>query len=321
MPRLAVTIITLNEAQDLPDCLRSVSFADDVLVVDSGSTDRTAAIAREMGARVIENPWPGYAAQRQFALDRAQGDWCLVLDADERVSAELQSAIAVAITRENVDGYYIPFETRMFDQTLRHGGARCERNLRLVRKAKTRWSQNGCMDSAVIDGALGELKEPIVHIPYASLTEYFDKLNTKTSQRALELHQRGVRFSKRCALCKLLGFLFRYVLQLGFLDGWAGFLHASLNALFDFVTQAKLLDIERRTSQLSVDPSTLIPRLATPAQPLNLQQVQAAPAIATSAKAVTAADSAASEPAEASEKTPAVAASAASDAERRQGVA
>lgn len=276
MPRLAVTIITLNEAQDLPDCLRSVSFADDVLVVDSGSTDRTVEIAREMGARVIENPWPGFAAQRQFALDRAQGDWCLVLDADERVSAELQSAIAVAITRENVDGYYIPFQTRMIDQALRHGGARCERNLRLVRKAKTRWSQNGCMDSAVVEGALGELREPIVHIPYDSLTEYFDKLNTKTSQRALELHQNGVRFSKARALSKPLGFFFRYVFQLGFLDGWAGFLHAALNALFDFVTQAKLLDIERRAAQLAVDPSALIPRLATPAQPLNLQQVQTA---------------------------------------------
>lgn len=320
MPRLAVTIITLNEAQDLPDCLRSVSFADDVLVVDSGSTDRTAEIAREMGARVIENPWPGYAAQRQFALDRAQGDWCLVLDADERVSPELQSEIAVAITRESVDGYYIPFETRMFDQTLRHGGTRHERNLRLVRKAKTRWSQNGCMDSAVVEGVLGALKGPIVHIPYDSLTEYFDKLNTKTSQRALDLHQRGGRFSKRSALCKWLGFLFRYLFQLGFLDGWAGFLHASLNALFDFVTQAKLLDIERRAVQISADPSTLIPRLATPAQPLNLQQLQTA-LPAQERPAATATNAAVPVSAKAAEQAPASAAAAMDSAERRQGVA
>ena len=275
MPRLAVTVITLNEAQDLPDCLRSVSFADDVLVVDSGSTDRTVEIARQMGARVIENPWPGYAAQRQFALDRAQGDWCLVLDADERVSPELQSEIAVAITRENTDGYYIPFETRMFDETLRHGGARGERNLRLMRKSKTRWAQSGSQDRAVVDGELGSLTAPIVHTPYESLTEYFDKLNTKTSQRALELHQNGERFSRRRTLGRILGFFSRYLLRLGFLDGWVGFLHASLNALFDFVTQAKLFDIERRAAQISAEPGSFIPRLATPAIPLDLHQVQA----------------------------------------------
>ena len=252
MPRLAVTVITLNEAQDLPDCLRSVSFADDVLVVDSGSTDRTVEIARQMGARVIENPWPGYAAQRQFALDRAQGDWCLVLDADERVSPELQSEIAVAITRENTDGYYIPFETRMFDKTLRHGGARGERNLRLMRKSKTRWAQSGSQDRAVVDGELGSLTAPIVHTPYESLTEYFDKLNTKTSQRALELHQNGERFSKRRTLRRLLGFFHRYLLRLGCLDGWVGFLHASLNALFDFVTQAKLFVITNYNPEASI---------------------------------------------------------------------
>ena len=322
MPRLAVTIITLNEAQDLPDCLRSVSFADDVLVVDSGSTDRTVEIAREMGARVIENPWPGYAAQRQFAMERAQGDWCLVLDADERVSPELRGAIAVAITRENVDGYYIPFETRMFDETLRHGGTRSERNLRLMRKAKTRWSQRGSSDNARVDGALAELSDPIVHIPYASLTDYFDKLNTKTSQRALELHQGGVRFSWKCALRKPAVFLMRYVLQLGFLDGWAGFLHASLTALFDFVTRAKLLDIERCSPETLSDPASVIPRLATPTQPLDLEKVAAAiPETAKTIEMPVSAVLAAEEAAEAAAPAPSADREAPAASESRQGVA
>ncbi|MDR0966517.1 MAG: glycosyltransferase family 2 protein [Myxococcales bacterium] len=270
MPRLAVTIITLNEAQDLPDCLRSVAFADDILVVDSGSTDRTVELARQMGARVIENPWPGYAAQRQFALERAQGDWCLMLDADERVSPELQGEIAVAITRDNVNGYFIPFVTHMFDKALLHGGDRGERNLRLVRKAKAHWTQSGCgMDGAVVEGELGALKDPIVHIPYASLAEYFDRLNTKTSQCALDLHQSGVRASRLHLLRHPFLFLWHYVVLLGFLDGWAGFLHASFRSLFDFITQAKLLDIERRAGSLSPDTiaqSAIIPRLATPLQ-------------------------------------------------------
>ena len=231
----------------------------------------------------------------------------------------------MAITRENTDGYYIPFETRMFDKTLRHGGARGERNLRLMRKSKTRWAQSGSQDRAVVDGELGSLTAPIVHTPYESLTEYFDKLNTKTSQRALELHQNGERFSKRRTLRRLLGFFHRYLLRLGCLDGWVGFLHASLNALFDFVTQAKLFDIERRAAQISADPSSLIPRLATPAIPLDLQQVQAE--LAAQNGAVDAAPDNASE-ARADETVEAQAAnfhpeasSQAVEADRRQGVA
>lgn len=274
MPRLAVTIITLNEARDLPDCLRSVSFADDILVVDSGSTDRTVEIAREMGARVIENPWPGFAAQRQFAMERAQGDWCLVLDADERISPELQGAIAVSITKDNVNGYYIPFEMRMFGESLRHGGSCNDRRLRLFRKARARWSQNGCEEDVLVDGATEELKDPIVHIPYASFTEYCDKLNTKSSQRALELHQRGVGASKLRALQKPALFFLRYIVQLGFLDGWIGFLHAVLSTFCEFVTQVKLFDIERQISEHPLDPSQVIPRLATPAQPLDLSGIR-----------------------------------------------
>ncbi len=278
MAKLAVTIITLNEAQNLPDCIRSVSFADDVLVVDSGSTDQTVAIARELGARVIENPWPGFAAQREFAMEHARGDWCLMLDADERVSPELQSALALAVMNgaesDGVNGYMIPFETRLFDRTLKHGRAKFERHLRLLRRGCAHWRQNGAKDDVTVSGKVSSLRAPIVHMPYQSLTDCLDNLNIKTSQQALDLYQRGMRFNARCALRQPFDFFYRYVLMLGFLDGWEGFLHAAMSSLFDFVARAKLFDLERIVAeQNAVQSAEFIPRLATPVSPLDLEAV------------------------------------------------
>lgn len=254
MTRLAVTVIARNEERDLPDCLRSVSFADDVLVVDSGSTDRTREIAREMGARVIENPWPGYAAQKRFAMEKTQGDWVLNLDADERVSLPLRDAIATAITREAVDGYLIRFQTSMFGRRVRFGGLGCERHLRLFRKAKASYPEVCVHEGVVIDGAIAQLEEPILHDPYASLEEYFEKFNHYTSQMALERFKAGRRFSAFSALRWPWGFFRRYVLQLGFLDGYAGFLNASLSGLYDFVKYAKIHDLERKPAALPPAP-------------------------------------------------------------------
>lgn len=249
MPRLSVTIITRDEERDLPDCLASVAFADEIVVVDSLSRDRTCEIARAAGARVFERPWPGFAAQKQFALEQASGDWVLNLDADERCSPRLREALGEALDRGGVDGYDLPFQTWSFGRRLRFGGLRGEHHLRLFRRAKAHYPPVAVHEGVELRGALARLDAPIVHHPYASLEEYLAKLNHYTSQFARARFEAGRPFSRLAALRWPLGFAKRYLLRLGFLDGYAGFVHAMLSGLYDFLKYAKVEDLERERRQ------------------------------------------------------------------------
>ncbi len=249
-PRLSVTIIARNEERDLPDCLASVSFADEIVVVDSGSSDRTLEIARAAGAKVFENPWSGYGAQKAFALSKATGEWVLNLDADERCSPELRRELLLALAKGGHDAYSIPFETHLFGRRAHFGGFGGERHLRLFRRVKASYPPREVHEGVRVEGSIGRLREPIVHHPYESLEEYFEKFNAYTSAMAKERAQAGRFFSAWSVFRWPWGFFRRYVLQLGFLDGYAGFLHASLSGLYDFVKYAKLDDYERSQRRL-----------------------------------------------------------------------
>lgn len=245
MQRLSVIVITRNEERDLPECLASVAFADEVIVVDSQSTDRTCELARHAGARVIVRPWPGHAAQKAFALAQATGDWVLSLDADERCSPELRDAIPRAIAQDGVDGYDVLFRTWAFGRRARFGGRYGERHIRLFRRAKASFPERAIHESAVVEGGVARLDAPILHHTYVSLEEFVEKVNRYSSLAASERFARGKRFSALSLLRWPWGFFKRYVLWLGLLDGVDGFLYAAISGLYDVLKVAKLRDLER----------------------------------------------------------------------------
>jgi len=246
VPRLSVIVIAKDEERDLPDCLASVKFADEIVVVDAQSSDHTRELAEAAGARVIVRPWPGHAAQKAFALAQATGDWVLSLDADERCSEELKAAIPSLISRDGVDGYLVRFRTWAFGRRQRFGGRWSERHLRLFRREKASFPAREIHEGAEVAGTVAKLDAPILHQSYRTVAELSEKLDRYSTLGAVERFKRGKRFSWLAVLRAPWGFLKRYVLWLGFLDGWDGLVQAALGARYDWQKVAKLKDLHRK---------------------------------------------------------------------------
>jgi glycosyltransferase involved in cell wall biosynthesis len=244
-PTVSLAIITKDEERDLPRCLASVPFATEVVVVDSGSTDATQELARQAGARVIEQAWLGYGPQKAVALAACTSDWVLNLDADEALSPALAAEIPAALERAGVDGYRLPFSTEMFGRTLHYGGLGGETHLRLVRRAQATMSQASVHEGLAVPGRVETLRGPVLHHPYVDLAEYLQKLDRYTTLAAQARAAAGRRFSPLSALRLPWGFFKRYLLQLGFLDGYAGFTYAALSAFYDFLKEAKLRELKQ----------------------------------------------------------------------------
>ena len=231
--RLSACIITYNEADRIEACLRSVSFCDEVVVVDSHSTDSTREIASSLGARVIERDWPGYRSQKQFAVESAGGDWVLCLDADERVSPELRSEIEALRARGFTDcaGWLVPRITDYFGRFLRHGNAYPDRLIRLFDRRRGGWIGDEIHENTRVRGRVGRLRGHLEHFSYRSLTDHHKRMARYADLMAHALYARG----KRCGLLKVLvnpqwRFLRGYFIRLGFLDGWRGLVFALVEA-------------------------------------------------------------------------------------------
>jgi glycosyltransferase involved in cell wall biosynthesis len=243
--RLTALVLAQDEEEDLPACLAALSFCDERLVIDGGSRDRTVELARGAGARVVANPWPGHGAQYQFGLGQAQGEYVLVVDADEVVDAALAAAIPRALAEPSPRvGYRIRMANHFQGRELRFGGLGRDFHTRLFRREGASYPDR--IHSGVrLDGPLGTLPGALQHRSYRDLSEYLTKTNRYTSASAAERHARGERFHPVRAAVRLpWGFFRRYVLQLGFLDGYPGFAHAALSASYDFLKVAKLRDLE-----------------------------------------------------------------------------
>lgn len=244
MPKLSVIVIAKDEERDLPACLASVAFADEKIVVDAESGDRTREVAEAAGAKVIVRPWPGHAAQKQFALSQATGDWVLSLDADERCSRELEAALPRLVADPAIDGYRVRFRTWAFGRRQRFGGRWSERHVRLFRRAKASFPPREIHESAEVGGRLAKVDAPIEHHTYRSLEELLEKVNRYSTLAARERFARGKRFSYLSLWRWPWGFFKRYVLWLGFLDGYDGLVHAAVSGLYDLLKYAKLRDLE-----------------------------------------------------------------------------
>jgi glycosyltransferase involved in cell wall biosynthesis len=242
---LTVAIITLDASAQLGACLDSVTFADDVLVVDSGSRDDTLALAGRKGARVLTAPWRGFGPQKQLAVDNAKHDWVLCVDADERVSPELGTSIAAAVAAPAAYAYRMARRNRFLGRWLNHGEGYPDWSLRLFDRRHANWSEDTVHERVVYGGPVATLDGDLLHESAESLDRYLDKQNRYTSLQASELHAQGRRAGiMRLVVSPALRFFKFYVLRLGFLDGIPGLLHISIGCMNSYLKYAKLIELQ-----------------------------------------------------------------------------
>lgn len=231
MPRLSAIIITKNEARNVAECLDTLSFCDERIVVDSGSTDDTVRLAEMKGARVTTHPWAGFGPQKEFARSLAQGDWVLSIDADERVTPALAAQIREAIASELANGFEMPRQSRFCGRVMRHSGWFPDYVLRLFRRDKARFSDSMVHETVICDGPVARLTEPLQHSPVLRVEDALSRMDRYSTigAESLVASGRSVWFMSGI-LHALWTFLRTYILRRGILDGREGFLLAVLNA-------------------------------------------------------------------------------------------
>jgi glycosyltransferase involved in cell wall biosynthesis len=244
---LTVVVVARDEESRIGACLDSVAFADERLVVDTGSTDRTRDVASAYGARVVDLKWRGFGPTKAEALDLAGGDWLLLLDADERVDPTLASAIGAAIGQTRSDspeGYELCRRSLFLGRWLSHGGWYPDWVLRLVRRGKFRMVEAPVHESLEVSGRRGRLPGELLHETDPDLGRYLRKLDLYTDLAARDLAARGARFRLRdLVLRPPATFVKRYLLKAGFRDGVPGFLLAALSATHVLVKYARLWEL------------------------------------------------------------------------------
>ncbi len=247
---LSVAIITKDEADRLPDCLDSVSFAAQVVVVDSSISDRTVEVAKQRGAVVYREPWQGYGRQKQLAIDRCQQPWILVLDADERVSSELSRELAALLAAGSIcAAYSLPRKNFFCGRWLRHAGWWPDRVTRLFKRGSARMSDRLVHEALIVQGEVGELKSPLLHLTNRNLSQTLDKINHYSSAGARELFKQGKKASIGTALGHLVwAFFHNYLFRLGILDGGPGLIQALTDAINTLFKHLKLWEMWRQAS-------------------------------------------------------------------------
>lgn len=239
--RITATIITRDEQDNIARAIRSVGFCDEILVVDSGSTDQTVAIAKSLGATVICKDWPGYAAQKNFAAEQARHDWILSLDADEAVTPRLATSIQL-LTPASVRcaGYDFPRLARYCGRWIRHSGWYPDRKVRLYDRTRGRWVGKYVHESVQVDGERGHLDGDLLHYTCDSIEAHRANLERYTDLAARELRESGRSVGAlHPLLAPIHSFVKAYVLQLGFLDGRAGITIARMAARYVYLKYSK----------------------------------------------------------------------------------
>jgi glycosyltransferase involved in cell wall biosynthesis len=234
---VSVTIISKNEAQNIEECLRSVGWASEIVLVDQFSEDGTAEIAQQLGAKVFQEPWHGFARQKNLAVDKAIGPWILSVDADERVTSSLRQEIQEKLSQENeYSGYCIARKNFFCGQWIRHGGWYPDYTLRLFRKSEGHYEDRAVHEKVVVNGKVGYLEHPLEHFTYRSVSDFLLRLESYSRLAAQELPAKS-RSSILYALClrPLFTFINMYLLRGGILDGTAGFFLAISYAYYTFL--------------------------------------------------------------------------------------
>jgi glycosyltransferase involved in cell wall biosynthesis len=246
MVEISTVVITRNEERNLPRCLASVrSFSQEIVVVDSGSTDGTLDVASRAGARVIPQEWLGYGRQKQFALEQARSPWVFSIDADEEVSPEL--AAEIGRLDFSADGYFIGRRVWYLGRWIRHGTWNPDWVLRLFRKDRARFTPERVHESVELTGRAARLRWPLYHYSYRDVAHHLAKINEMTSLSAAQMAERGRHADWiKLTLSPSWEFFRCYVLRRGFLDGSAGLVVAKLHAYYTFLKFAKLRELDRK---------------------------------------------------------------------------
>lgn len=242
MPSLSVILITKNEEANIRDCLQSVSWADEVVVVDSGSTDDTVIICKEAGARVyVHADWPGFGPQKNRALGYASKDWVFSIDADERVTPELHAELIQAMNEERAQGFYLPRLSQFCGRFIRHSGWYPDHVLRLFKRGAGKFSDSLVHESVLLTGRSARLKNPLLHYSYLTTGDVERKVEHYSAAAAQQMFQSGKRSNWLEAVLRGgWAFVRTYALRLGVLDGSAGFSIARMNARTTYLKYRKL---------------------------------------------------------------------------------
>lgn len=246
MPKLSGCVISFNEEANIVACVESLKFCDEVVVVDSHSSDRTRELATALGARVIEHDWQGHIGQKNFAVDQAKNDWVLCLDSDERATPELAAAVQSTLATEPAaQGYEVGRRNVYLGKWIRWGGWYPDSKVRLFDRRRARWGGVNPHDHVQVQGETRSLGADLIHLSYRDISHHVTKsIDFFSTITAREKLARGQRF---VTLQLLFGPPFKFTkmffLRLGFLDGWRGFIVASLGSWFVFLKYAKLWEL------------------------------------------------------------------------------
>lgn len=246
---LSVILITKNEAANIRDCLASVAFADEIIVVDSGSTDDTVAIARAMGAKVYEHDWPGFGPQKNRALAYATGDWVFSIDADERVTPQLRAELQQAMREAQADGYSCPRLSQFCGAFIHHSGWYPDYVLRLFKRGKGCFSDSLVHESVLLEGRSAKLNSPLLHYSYLERADVERKVVHYSDAAARQMFDAGKQAGLlRAALSAGWAFVRTFLIRLGMLDGRAGWGIAVMNARTTWLKYRKLATLNAAKS-------------------------------------------------------------------------
>ncbi|MBF0338176.1 MAG: glycosyltransferase family 2 protein [Nitrospirae bacterium] len=243
---VSVVIVTRNEELNIAGALESACMAQEIVIVDDYSTDRTVDICRGYNARIYQNHWQGFAQQKQFAIDHAAGPWVFLLDSDERLTPALVQELGQVLADATYDGFYVPRKNFFLGKWIKHSGWWPDNTLRLFKKDKAHMHQRQVHEKVLLDGRAGNLRNPIEHYSYRSISDFIRRMDVYTTLAAEELVKAPVRsYAFAFTLKPLAMFLKMYVLRLGVLDGVRGFILAVLYAIYTFLKYLKAWEKER----------------------------------------------------------------------------
>ncbi len=250
MEKLSVAIITLNEERNIRDALESVTWADEIIVVDSGSKDRTIDICKEYTDKVFYNPWPGHVAQKNIAVNKTSYLWILSIDADERVTPALAGEIQEVLKTPGADAYAMPRHVYYLDRWINYSGWYPDYKVRLFRKDKARWGGTNPHDVVVVKGNVAYLKGDITHYSYSDISHHVNTINNFTTISAGEYLKLGKKAGVWNMISRPFGTFFKkYFLKQGFRDGVPGFIIAVSSAYYVFLKYAKLWELVHVTNR------------------------------------------------------------------------
>lgn len=245
MNKISVVIITKNEAQNISDCLESVKWADEIIVVDSGSEDETISIAKRFTDKVLINEWKGFADQKSFAMNQASNEWILSIDADERVTEKLKDEILNSDLNQ-FDGYRIKRENYFLGKLIRGCGWGNDYQLRLFRKSKTKLTNRLVHEGFEVEGKIGQLKNSMQHFSYRNFSDAITKINHYSTLEAIEKQNRKKVTAFTIVVTPVVAFLQHFFLRKGFIDGIYGLFVSIMHAITKLQVQLKIWELKNR---------------------------------------------------------------------------